>query len=383
MRGLRFGALFALVAAVGLVGATGSFAASTTGVTTSTAAESNPTSTAPASDERCGPCPTFVFGKGSGAGTIVVTTHSTGESQRCVIPQTGNRDCDFTLDEFSSSTLQPEPASGSKFSRWEGCPEGGQVGSACVLPANTPAVLCATFQLLADQSAEPTSCPPPALLLYKSGDGTGSVTGPVSCDANCRIVSRRFPQGTQVTLNAQANPGSRFVRWDGTPCASATGSTCSFPLDTVAEVCAVFVKDGSTAPDDRSCPPRVTPPLPGRSTAPPPLGSRCTIRGSRGADVISGSRGNDVLCGLGGNDVVYGKGGNDLLVGGGGNDRLYGQAGNDRIVGGSGKDRLYGAAGADILHARDRARDLVNGGLGSDRARVNRGDTVRSIERRF
>jgi Ca2+-binding RTX toxin-like protein len=80
------------------------------------------------------------------------------------------------------------------------------------------------------------------------------------------------------------------------------------------------------------------------------------IRGTSGSNVLVGTRGNDALCGLGGNDTLKGLGGNDRLVGGGGNDRFY---------------------------ARDGFRDVLLGGTGFDRARVNASDVRRSIEALF
>jgi hypothetical protein len=167
---------------------------------------------------------------------------------------------------------------------------------------------------------------------------------------------------------------------------------------------------------------------------PPPLGglgvgggSRCTIVGTVGNDVLRGTSRRDIICGLGGNDRIRGRGGNDLarggagedqvsggkgrdriygnsgndvlhghsgsdrLRGGSGRDRLYGDAGNDllrgqrgndRLRAGRGRDRLYGNAGNDRLSALDRRpRDRVNGGTGRDRASVNSGDRVRAVER--
>jgi hypothetical protein len=153
-------------------------------------------------------------------------------------------------------------------------------------------------------------------------------------------------------------------------------------------------------------------------TAPPPTsGGGCTIRGTRGPDVITGTRRRDVICGLGGNDIIRGFGGNDRIEGGSGNDRLLGMAGRDamlggsgrdvlgggsgndrllgqggrdrlagsggrdRLVGGTGRDRFSGGRGADTLISRDRTREVVNGGPGRDRARVNRSDVLRSIAR--
>ena len=146
----------------------------------------------------------------------------------------------------------------------------------------------------------------------------------------------------------------------------------------------------------------------------------CTIVGTPDDDLLRGTRGNDVICGFGGNDRIYGEGGNDIIVGGDGNDRirggpgadyiaggrgrdeifggagndliygnfagdlLHGQSGNDTIVGGGGHNRMYGDGGNDRLIATGNRRggDRVYGGRGRDVAIVNRGDVVRSIERR-
>ena len=142
--------------------------------------------------------------------------------------------------------------------------------------------------------------------------------------------------------------------------------------------------------------------------APPPLRNKkstrgpCTIRGTDEDDRLDGTRRRDVICGLDGDDVIRGLGGNDVIrggdgrdrirggrghdriYGGRGNDRLHGQSGRDRIVAGPGRDRLYGNHGNDSLSARDtRQRDRLYGGRGRDRAKVDRADRVRSVERVF
>jgi Ca2+-binding RTX toxin-like protein len=120
--------------------------------------------------------------------------------------------------------------------------------------------------------------------------------------------------------------------------------------------------------------------------------TRCTIVGTAKRDRLVGTRKRDVICALGGNDRVLGRGGNDLILAGGGHDRasggagsdrLYGNAGSDRLYGNGGRDRLYGGNGADRLNTASNRRrgDLVHGGKGRDRAWINKGDRVRSIER--
>ena len=150
-----------------------------------------------------------------------------------------------------------------------------------------------------------------------------------------------------------------------------------------------FTDSGTGACHGR--PPTFKPPPPLRQRK--PSRSRCTIRGTEENDRLDGTRRRDVICGLGGNDRIRGRGGNDVIRGGRGNDRLYGnrgadritgQSGKDRIVGGSGHDRLYGNAGNDSLFSRDSLQpDRVIGGRGRDRAKVDRADRVRSVERIF
>ena len=114
------------------------------------------------------------------------------------------------------------------------------------------------------------------------------------------------------------------------------------------------------------------------ATAPSQLSGRalraapCTITGTAGKDVLRGTSGQDVICGLGGNDRISSGAGNDLIRGGDGRDRIRGGDGNDVLLGQNGNDRLFG----------DGGRNRLNGGRGRDRARVNRGDVVRSVERR-
>jgi Ca2+-binding RTX toxin-like protein len=101
--------------------------------------------------------------------------------------------------------------------------------------------------------------------------------------------------------------------------------------------------------------------------------ARCTITGSKRRDTLKGTRKKDVICGLGGNDRIRGLGGNDVVLGG---------PGKDKLIGGRGKDSLYGNAGRDNLRALDRKRgDRVYGGGGRDKAWINKGDRVKSVER--
>jgi len=100
---------------------------------------------------------------------------------------------------------------------------------------------------------------------------------------------------------------------------------------------------------------------------------RCTRIGTNGPDRLVGTGRRDVLCGLGGADLLVGRGGDDVLVGGPGNDYLRPGAGRDRALGGSGND---------FVGARDGRADRIFGGLGADRARIDRRlDLRRSVAR--
>jgi Ca2+-binding RTX toxin-like protein len=87
-------------------------------------------------------------------------------------------------------------------------------------------------------------------------------------------------------------------------------------------------------------------------------------------------------------DKITGNGANNRLEGGGGNDVLNGGGGNDTLVGdhqnvsefGSDEDTLNGGDGDDTLISRDAFADVLDGGNGFDRARVDGQDTRSSIE---
>ena len=90
---------------------------------------------------------------------------------------------------------------------------------------------------------------------------------------------------------------------------------------------------------------------------------RCTIVGTNGPDRLIGTRRRDVICGLGGADVLVGRGADDVLVGG---------PGADYFVPGAGRDRVLGGFGNDFVLARDGKTDILMGGSGYDRCRVDR-----------
>jgi Ca2+-binding RTX toxin-like protein len=251
----------------------------------------------------------------------------------------------------------------------------------------------------------------PCVFVWVVRVGAGSVTSnnpaggnsdPINCGTKCWGAFYSWTEDPVLT------PGGDFKGWEGTDttpggCPQPEGTRCIIPRDgNFYCIRAIFSTDPA-APTVGECPPPALPPPPpgtGPQTPPPP-NAKCTITGTSGPETLRGTVANDVICGLGGNDVIYGLGGDDLLRGGGGNDKLYGGPGNDKLYGNGGRDRLdggggndllnggagadtlLGRGGADTLYARDRTRDVVNGGFGRDRARVDRVDVRRSIERRF
>ena len=258
--------------------------------------------------------------------------------------------------------------------------------AALAVAALAPAAASAARSADAEDAARrSTECAGPCpLAIVKKGNGSGTITSSppgVDCGLTCYV---EVEETSTVVLIATAASLSQFGGWQSCP-APRNDGTCEIAAGGGGVVCAVFVDAVSPSPGPLECPPPsgAPPPPPPPPTKPPPLGSPCTIRGSNASEIVKGTPGNDVICALGGNDTIYGKGGHDLLVGGNGNDRLYGESGNDRLVGGPGRDVLNGGVGGDMFHVRDSVRDVASGGFGSDRARADRIDTLRSIERRF
>jgi len=83
------------------------------------------------------------------------------------------------------------------------------------------------------------------------------------------------------------------------------------------------------------------------------IGGACVngfVSGGNGSDVIDAT---ENLCGV-------------TLDGGNGNDEIRGSAYNDDITGDCGNDTLMGNDGDDVFHVRDKERDDIDGGAGTD-----------------
>ena len=82
-----------------------------------------------------------------------------------------------------------------------------------------------------------------------------------------------------------------------------------------------------------------------------------------------------------GNDILIGDSRPNFIRGNGGNDTIAGRGGNDTLKGDGGVDKLYGDDGDDFLDALDGVIDgIVDGGIGTDTAKKDNGDPIRSIE---
>jgi hypothetical protein len=265
-------------------------------------------------------------------------------------------------------------------------------------------VAIAGFGLGATASAHSTdACDGPCRFdVRKLGTGQGTVTGAtgrIDCGLRCTAET---DYEEPVFLIATPAPGSVFTGWVGDCLLPISGNRCDIKMNNgPITFYAVFDRIGDpptplTEPSSGSFPvPPSWEPPPG---APNPRG--CTLMGSAGDDDLDGTPGRDVVCGLGGNDHLHGGGGNDVLYGDGGNDvleahggndalrgglghdRLIASAGSDVLVGGAGRDTMLGGPGRDTLRARDGARDVLNGGTGTDIGRTDGLDRVRALERR-
>jgi Ca2+-binding RTX toxin-like protein len=92
---------------------------------------------------------------------------------------------------------------------------------------------------------------------------------------------------------------------------------------------------------------------------------------------LTGGKGNDWIVGNGLNNIIRGGAGNDTLEGSSGNDTLYGDAGLDRIYAQSGDDTIYARKPTGSLVADN---DIVDGGIGIDKAQIDSTDTKTAIE---
>jgi hypothetical protein len=310
---------------------------------------------------------------GSGSGSVAGTG----------IDCPGDCSHDFLLN--STVTLSAYAGPLSVFTGWSGACSGS--GSTCQVTMSQARNVTASFGAdvpIVDQTIAPR------LTVELAGAGSGSVSGQgIDCPGTC---TQAYKVVLDVTLTATPAAGSVFAGWSGN-CSGV--STCVVTMSASKNVTATFQPAAQGGGGQGGGQPAPGQPAPGQPAPGQPQPQGCTITGTDGDDVLTGTAGDDVICGLGGKDTLIGLGGDDVLLGGDGADTLLGGAGNDvlkggrgadelvggkgndRLTGGAGRDHLAGSGGKDTLLARDGKGDVVDGGAGFDRARLDAKKDVR------
>jgi len=157
---------------------------------------------------------------GTGSGTIYIQNLSGGNDlgtscgQRC-----------FSYPAGTVLALTETAASGSFFAGWSGACSGG---GTCNLTMVADQSVIGAFDLGAGFT----------LAVTENGTGSGTVTSSpagIACGATC---SASYASGTQVSLNAAANPASVFVGWSGGGCSG--NAACTVPMNGNQAVAATF-----------------------------------------------------------------------------------------------------------------------------------------------
>jgi len=153
--------------------------------------------------------------------------------------------CTQASQNFAPGTQISLTASGGDFAGWGGACSGT---GPCNLTLRSPQELTATFR-----AAGTTQFPLSVDSMIEDDGGaqifgaaTASVGGvirsippTIDCGGGSTACSGSFLQGQQVLLIAEANPGYRFVRWEGA-CTGSSPLGCRVTLMDVANVTAVF-----------------------------------------------------------------------------------------------------------------------------------------------
>ena len=153
---------------------------------------------------------------GDGAGTVT----SSPSGIEC------GTDCSELYPSGTTVTLTATPASGSVFAGWSGCDEVS--GASCTVTMNAAASVTARFDLKRF-----------ALMVRRSGLGSGTVTSSPSgivCGADC---SQSYVTNTTVTLTARPALGSIFIGWSG--CDAVSGARCMVTMRADRSVTASFL----------------------------------------------------------------------------------------------------------------------------------------------
>ena len=149
---------------------------------------------------------------------LEVTTEGTGEGiVECEVDFGPTEPCSAS-ESYPFGTevvLYAEAEVGSQFLEWGGDCSGEE--AVCELSVEEPLSVSATFE------------PGPffALNIEEPGSGEGSVECEV--EGSAEPCEAEYPQGTIVTLIAEASPGSEFLGWAG-ECDAASGNECEVEI---------------------------------------------------------------------------------------------------------------------------------------------------------
>lgn len=153
---------------------------------------------------------------GTGSGSVV----STPLGIAC------GSDCQETYQQGTLVTLFANPASGSEFSGWTGCPL--ENGNQCLNTVDSDRTITATFSTTAEFT----------LTVETTGPGQGSVTSDpagIDCGVDC---SETYLAGTEVTLTATPAAGDDFDGWSA--CPDPSGNQCRYTADADLTISARF-----------------------------------------------------------------------------------------------------------------------------------------------
>jgi subtilisin family serine protease len=165
--------------------------------------------------------------------TLTYTKGGTGDGSVSFSPGGSVASCDASCtSSFPGNTrveIVAQAAAGSVFKGWQGACKRTR---RCVVTMSQARSVTANFDV-----------PPVFTLTYAPhplGTGTGTVsfsqpTGLAPCTGSC---TNSFPQGTLVTLTAQAGANSTFVRWGGA--CRGRSTTCTVTMSKARSVTARF-----------------------------------------------------------------------------------------------------------------------------------------------
>lgn len=157
-------------------------------------------------------------------GTFAINTTTCGPGSGTIsrVLNSGHKCGESDVDGYVKSsvvTLIARPTVGSIFKRWHGDARGQ--GATCTVTMDCPKDVSAEFAALETFS----------LTTISTGKGTGVIEP--------SLVAAQYFEGTNVTLTAIANAGSKFECWQGD--ATGQSAACSITMDSIKIVAAKFV----------------------------------------------------------------------------------------------------------------------------------------------